>query len=432
LRATVRRDYGREVRVQRRLRASDVRELRQSCFAEAVAFANRMTAESPGYRARLERDGLRSPITAESWSRLPVLTKKDFRVATDSWYGTRAHKEGVTWTFTSGSTSEPFRFPLSKPSQIADSVAQELNLLAVGWNPAMRRATIKAEPKSPRGLRKAYRVLMGNQEIAFPAADFRVQHVPALVERFRAEGISYLRGYSTSIYLFAQEVLRRSLPCTIPLITTLGEGLSPKQAEVVERAFNGKVYRDYGGSEAMHIGFECRERNGYHVDLARFHVEIIRDGRPALAGEPGDIVVTAFRNAAMPLVRYSIGDVGSWAVDDDPCPCGNRFPRLAEVLGRSADFLVTSQGRLINAPLLQGVFEYALEHVEQYQVVQKDGDRFDVLWVARHDRAGECIPALEQHLHALIGDGVSFGWRQVAEIPPAKSGKRQILVPLLA
>jgi phenylacetate-CoA ligase len=389
LRATVHRDAGREVRVQRRLRTRDVREAWQHSFESAIAFANRMRAESPGYRERLERDGFCSPVVAKSWNNLPVLTKNDLRHATDSWYGALVRREDVTWTYTSGSTGEPFKFPLSKASQTAESAAQELNLLAVGWNPAMRRATIKVEPKAPQGLRKLYRVLAGKREIGFAAADFRMQHVPAMVGRIREERISYLRGYSTSIYLFAQEVLRCGLTCAIPLITTLGEGLSRKQAEVVERAFGGRVYRDYGGSEAMHIGFECMERNGYHVDLARFYIEILRDGRPAVPGESGDIIVTAFRNAAMPLVRYHIGDVGSWAVNDAPCPCGNRFPLMAEVLGRSADVVVTATGHVINVPLLVVVFEYAQEHIAQFKVIQKGSDSFDVLWVARHDGAAD-------------------------------------------
>ena len=306
----------------------------------------------------------------------------------------------------------------------------ELNLRAVGWDPTMRRATIKVEPKAPRGLRKLYRGLVGNREIGFSAAEFRIQHVPAMVERLRAERISYLRGYSTSIYLLAHEMLRRGLSCDIPLITTLGEGLSQNQRDVVERAFGGTVYRDYGGSEAMHVGFECVERSGYHVDLGRFYVEILREGRPVSPGESGDIVVTAFRNDAMPLVRYRIGDIGSWAADDSPCPCGNRFPLMAEVLGRSADVVVTATGHAINVPLLVVVFEYAQEHIEQFKVIQQGRDRFDVLWVARHERAVDHIPALQRELEAMCGGGVSFDWHQVGEIPPDKSGKRRLLVPL--
>ena len=429
-RATVFREFARETESQRRMRASDVPESWQRSFNEALAFANRMKAGSPAYRERLEREGLSAPIAAESWTDLPILMKSDFRRGTDSWYGPPVREAKVAWTYTSGSTGEPFKFPIAKESQPAEKAANELNLLAIGWNPAMRRATFKFEPKPARGLRKLYYGLVGKREIGFVAADFRMEHTPALVERIRQERISYLRGYSTSLYLFAQEILRLGLSCRLQLITTLGEGLSEKQREVIERAFGARVYRDYGGSEAMHIGFECVERNGYHVDLARFYIEIVRDGQLTKLGESGDILVTAFRNAAMPLVRYRIGDVGTWAVNADPCPCGNRFPLLAEVLGRATDVVVTASGKVINVPLLVVVFEYAQEHITQFKVIQRATNRFDVLWVARHDRALDHLPALQSELLAMSGGDLFFDWHQVAEIPPDKSGKRRIFVPL--
>ena len=360
-----------------------------------------------------------------------MLTKDDFRRDAESWYGTPVRERNVIWTFTSGSTGEPFKFPVTEEASAAESAAQELNLMAVGWRRQMGRATLKVEPKPPTGLRKLGYALVGKHEIGFTAADFRMEHVPAMVDRLRRERISYLRGYSSSIHLFAKEVLRRGLECKIPLITTLGEGLSQRQAQDVELAFGGTVYRDYGGSEAMHIGFECVARNGYHVDLARFYVEILReDGVPAEPGETGNIIVTAFRNDAMPLVRYRIGDLGSWAVDTAPCPCGNHFPRFAEVLGRSSDLVITPAGRVVNTPLLVVVFEYAQEHIVQFRVIQKSVDHFVVLWVARHDRAADHVPGLQQQLSVAFGGGVSFEWQQVADIPPERSGKRRIFVPL--
>ncbi|MEO8464142.1 MAG: hypothetical protein ABI640_02285 [Gammaproteobacteria bacterium] len=430
LRATVHQDRAREARAQERLRSGSVQEARRYSLEQAVAFANRMAIESPGYRERLQRDGLATRVAIENWSRLPILTKNDFRQNTDSWFGEPVRAGNVTWTYTSGSTGQPFKFPVSRAGQRADSAAMELNLEAIGWRAPLRRATLKVEPLQPKGLRKFLGLLMGERDIGFLAADFRSEQVPGMVERIGRERISYLRGYAASVYLFAHEVLRQKLSCPIPLIVTLGEGLAPEQAEVIERAFGGKVYRDYGGSEAMHIGFECRQHRGYHLDLARFHVELLREGRPAERGENGDIIVTAFRDPAMPLVRYRIGDVGRWPADDAPCPCGNRFPLMAEVLGRSADVAITASGLLINLNLLGGIFRYAFEDIAQYQLVQKEPDRFDVLWVPRHDRADDRIPALQRELAAMVGKTVTFDWRKVSEILPERSGKRRALIPL--
>ncbi|MEO8465488.1 MAG: AMP-binding protein [Gammaproteobacteria bacterium] len=430
LRATVHRDQAREVREQRRLRAGDVRVAQRHSFERAIVFANRMALESEGYRQRLRRDGIRLPITRQTWDTLPILTKSDFRQDTGSWFGTAVGARNVLWTFTSGSTGEPFEFPLTHASQIAEAAGMELNLEALGWRPPMRRATIKLEPPQPKGLHKLYGALVGGREIGFRAADMRLEQVGAMVERLRRERISFLRGYAASVYLFADAVSQRGLHCPIPLIVTLGEGLSPRQAKVIERAFQGKVYRDYGGSEAMHMGFECREQSGYHLNLAQFHLEVLRDGRPVGPGEAGDIVVTTFRNSAMPLVRYRIGDIGRRPMSDAACACGNRFPMLAEVLGRSADLAVTANGYMINLNLLDAIFRYAFEHVTQYQMIQKEPDRFDVLWVARHDRAAEHLPPLQQELAAMTGGAVKFDWQQVTWIPPERSGKHRGFIPL--
>jgi len=53
----------------------------------------------------------------------------------------------------------------------------------------------------------------------------------------------------------------------------------------------------------------------------------------------------------MPLIRYEIGDVGRWA-EQQSCPCGRGLPLLAEVNGRTTDFLVLKDGRRVSGPAL--------------------------------------------------------------------------------
>src|SRR5205085_4074529 len=55
-------------------------------------------------------------------------------------------------------------------------------------------------------------------------------------------------------------------------------------------------------------------------------------------------------NYAMPLIRYRIGDLGSWAAG--ACPCGRGLPRLERVAGRVTDFLVGTDGRLVSGVFL--------------------------------------------------------------------------------
>ncbi len=431
-RHTFRRDYLRETLFQRRFRELPPDQQWEWSFGQATAFANRAARLSDCYGRKLDEAGLSVPINndVDQWRSLPIIDKNDFRNNTDHWYGRVDHPEELIWCWTSGSTGEPFKFPHTKEDHRAEVISNDLYHLAMGWKPHWAMATIKVEVPPPTGFRRVIRTLMGNMPIGFAAAEFQRAHVPQMVEKMRKARIQYLRGYSTSVYLLADDMLQRGLSIDIPLITTFGEGLSESQAAIIERVFSGKVYRNYGGSESMHVGYECPEQNGYHLDLSRHFVELVNDGQVVGPGEAGSIVVTSFRNDAMPLVRYRIGDLGEWAKADHICPCGNRSPVLSRVAGRVADTVITSTGHLINVPLLVVVFEYAQEHISQFKVIQLEAELFEVRWIARHEQADQHIAALNKQLVKKTGGSLRFRWTRVDSIPPEPSGKCRILVPL--
>src|SRR5262249_44155697 len=70
----------------------------------------------------------------------------------------------------------------------------------------------------------------------------------------------------------------------------------------------------------------------------------------AAPGQTGTILVTDLLNYAMPLIRYRIGDLGSWACGR--CSCGRALPRLEQVTGRVTDFLVGCDGQLVSGVFL--------------------------------------------------------------------------------
>ena len=177
----------------------------------------------------------------------------------------------------------------------------------------------------------------------------------------------------------------------------------------------------------MHIGFECPARMGYHMDLARFKVEILAGERPCAVGEEGEIVVTCFRNAAMPFVRYRMGDLGVLADPAEPCPCGNTMPRLSKVTGRINDTIYTPSGRYVNVLFFVYVLEFAHEHMAGFRVVQTAPDMLEILWIPRHAGAESCLPALEKQIVERTDGTMRVVWKQVAEIPQDANGKRRIL-----
>ena len=88
------------------------------------------------------------------------------------------------------------------------------------------------------------------------------------------------------------------------------------------------------------VAFECKEKNGMHVNEDHVIVEIIDPvtEEPLPAGQPGELVFTTITKEGMPMLRYRTHDICT--VYDDPCPCGRTTRRMGRITGRTDDMIV--------------------------------------------------------------------------------------------
>ena len=88
------------------------------------------------------------------------------------------------------------------------------------------------------------------------------------------------------------------------------------------------------------VAFECKEKNGMHVNEDHVIVEIIDPvtEEPLPAGLPGELVFTTITKEGMPMLRYRTHDICT--VYDDPCPCGRTTRRMGRITGRTDDMIV--------------------------------------------------------------------------------------------
>jgi phenylacetate-CoA ligase len=143
--------------------------------------------------------------------------------------------------------------------------------------------------------------------------------------------------------------LRRSLR----LVMTESELLVPERRAALERGFGMPVFDEYSAWETLNVYFECH-RGGRHIAEDRVCVEVIDgEGRPVPDGAEGQIVVTAFRERAMPLIRYAMGDIG--VVQAARCRCGRRFRTLVLTSGRLNDCVILPDGTKIFGDVFQAV-----------------------------------------------------------------------------
>src|SRR5207248_5327365 len=93
----------------------------------------------------------------------------------------------------------------------------------------------------------------------------------------------------------------------------------------LENEFGVRVLQGYGTADLGLLAYECSEQGGMHLHPECI-VEVLdlESGKPAVPGQPGQIVATIF-DPAYPLLRFATGDIGTMA-PPGKCPCGRTAP----------------------------------------------------------------------------------------------------------
>jgi phenylacetate-CoA ligase len=109
------------------------------------------------------------------------------------------------------------------------------------------------------------------------------------------------------------------------LVVVEGTPPMPRLRERLSDAFDAPVRATYGlGAETL-LGAECRETGAYHVSDGWVLLEVLADGRPAAAGERGEVAATLLHSYAMPILRYRLGH---HATRGGPCACGAPYSTI--------------------------------------------------------------------------------------------------------
>ena len=248
-----------------------------------------------------------------------------------------------------------------------------------------------------------------------------ISHYIDALQHYR---VTYLWGYTSSLYALAQEALRlgrRDLQMTVAI--TNAEPVFAYQRRAIEKAFQCPLRETYGMAEIVAAGSECPAGN-LHLWPEVGWVEVLGGDQPVPDGTLGDFVHTGLFNADMPLIRYRIGDWGVMALHQANCPCGRTLPLVREVHGRLDDVLLTPDGRRIGR--LDPVFKADLP-IRKAQIIQESLDRVRVKYVPGLDYTPEAGHSIIERLQARMGT-IEVILEQVDEIPPTASGKFRAVI----
>jgi len=362
---------------------------------------------------------------------LPLTGKADIRANTDDLV---ADDAGPLERFsTGGSTGEPLIFYRGK-QRVSHDVAAK-------WRATRWWGVDIGDPEivvwgSPIELDSQDRVRLLRDRFLrtelLSAFEMSTANLLQFTERLRKVRPRMLFGYPSSLALFAQycsENGYRVDDLGIRVVFVTSERLYDHQRAAIETVFGCPVANGYGGRDAGFIAHECPE-GSMHITAEDIVVEIVDEsGAVVPEGEKGEIVITHLSTADFPFVRYRTGDVGR--LGGSGCACGRGLPVLAEIEGRTTDFVHAADGTVLHGLALIYVLR-ELPQVEEFKIVQESLTKITIQLVVKEGDRELLESTVTEQFRRRLGEALVVQFEYVGSIPREASGKFRYVVSHVA
>jgi phenylacetate-CoA ligase len=312
----------------------------------------------------------------EDLEKLPILTKSDIKSHWEDFKPSILNKIKYYNFSTGGSTGTPFKYRITKFERFLDSASRYKGWSFGGYELGDRVVFLGGSSIGignittlPANLNKQIHEYVRNIKMlsSFDMGEDEINKYIKIINSFKPY---YLYGYASSIYLLSKWIEENNVAIYQPKgVLTTAEKLYPHMRTQIEKAFSCKVYDTYGlGDGGVHAS-ECAEHCGLHIATERSIMEVVdKDGNQLEYGE-GRILATSLYNYAMPFIRYDTGDLGT--ISNDICACGRGYKLLRDVIGRSADFLITPEGKNVHGWFFNPILWEYTKNIKEYQIVQE-------------------------------------------------------------
>jgi phenylacetate-CoA ligase len=363
---------------------------------------------------------------------LPPLTHSDLQFNLDAISVPEGLRSDAHEYHTGGSTGTPIKL-YESPLHWARVRAEHYRDFEMcnGFRMGERRLFFwgsDADSRDHAGLRANVRDTLANERWvnAFGSADLAPERASVIIRRMKPRLVV---GYVSTLLGIARGLT--DPPSSIRAVEAGAEVLTPDNREIIERGFGARVFDRYGCREVGNIAHECDDHSGLHLLMENNLTEIVDEsGSEVTAGSEGSVTVTSLWNTATPLLRYQLGDIARLA---DPgnmkCRCGRGAPKLAIVMGKSADVIWTPGGRGLHGEFFTHLFYN--QPVRNFRVEQTEIDRLEVM-VVPDAGYGDHVKRQVCETISRHGDpAFVVHWQEVEEIPTTPSGKHRFTVSRL-
>jgi phenylacetate-CoA ligase len=382
----------------------------------------------PFYQQRFQAIGLtpQDIKTREDFLRVPLLTKDDIRQHEDRLIARNFSRAKMKRTVTSGSTGVPFVTYHDHYFEAANVAAFARSRAWFGWKFGDKIAWIwgrREEIPDTLPQKLIYRLKKERWMDGFRPAGENIREFAEMLQSWKPDLIA---GYTNVIYLLAQYIINRDIRSVRPkFVETTAMKLWPHERELIQQAFQCPVSDRYGSHETGSIAAsECPAGNR-HIFHDLCYLEILIDGRPAQAGEPGEVVATPLYAFGMPLIRYRVGDIAS--LNPERCSCGRGLPLMQDIEGRVTSIFTLPSGRLVYGGAFRHLALKDTLAIKRFQVHQYTKERIEVTLERGAGFGDHIVDLIRKRCLAIIGDEpVELTIKVTDEIPTTISGKHLV------
>lgn len=362
----------------------------------------------------------------DRWEDLPIVTKQHLQ---------RPLKEIITEGIkpkdcytgsTSGSTGQPFFFAKDKKAH------------AMTWAVIADRYSwydIELSTKQARFYGVPKELLVRQSELLkdkimnrhrFPVFDLSDKVLKQYYKNFRHHKYVYIYGYTSALVMFARyladnNILLKEHCPTLKLCITTSETCTPEDKGALEKGFGVPVVREYGLSETCLTAFD--NPDGYwQLTKETLFTEIVDNENIILKNGTGNVLSTSLFNKALPMIRYSTGDIGTIATHK------KGYKYLQEFTGRTNDTIVLPSGKRAAGLTFYYISRSVLELsgvLKEFIIRQTAPNRFVFDIVADRDLTKSEIELVKDKVSLYLEPGLNIVINRVEQIERPPSGKLQ-------
>lgn len=243
-----------------------------------------------------------------------------------------------------------------------------------------------------------------------------------------------LGGYSSGVYMLAQEQLSGRLSISPKRIICSADPLTPNMKSTIERAFGVEPIDFYAASESVCIASQCDSHGTIHIFSDWHGFDIVDQEHNSVSpGNPGNLILTTLYNYTQPLIRYKMND--ELILGKSRCKCHWPFPEIEEIAGREEEFLWFERADNSKEDIHPlSIVAFMVQGLEKFQVIQTEKNRL-LMKVVVNEYSENIIPRIRNEMKDLLSikglaETVNFDVEIVDEIKnDPVTGKFKLIIP---